>query len=713
MTFVPECARRRAARTSATRLSAIVILCALGTSALGETPGVPSSDPEGLIRHGDRVYFTADDGVHGRELWCTDGTAANTRLLLDATPGPASSQYDLRAYDATEGDFQFVVRRSSDHVALYRTDGSTEGTQQIKLFATQENERIVLLGSDGKRCYYNVVGINQPSGLWVSNGTPEGTAHIPSDPAWPLHIDALCFDDAGEFYVSSHAGRAIFRSRGNGSELYLMAQNLNHVGGMSILGGKLLFKADTEESGGELWVGSPVPHAHTLLMDIGPGSASGGNAPSPAFQGFIPFIGNDGTHGNELWRTDGTAAGTKMIADINPGVGSSEPYKVTPVGHRLFFVAMDASHGRELWASDGTAENTVLVHDVNPGLAGSDPYAFAVSGDRLFFSALNADRGEELWVAQGDPLTAHMVRDIAPGTGDSAPYFTVALGENVLFAATSPDHGRELWISDGTAEGTRELMDLYVEPYVNPGSHPTHLTPAGNRLYFVANDMEHGAELWCIDQGTEAPRLVRDIFPGTASSNPRSLIYGAIADRLFFVADDGRFGEELWQSDGTEAGTTWISDLARGSASSAPTGLVFDADGMLYFTAYETERGYCIFRRYLDAGVHRVLDTWRNTPTWRPRNLQPMGTALYFTADDGVHGEELWVTADDTTKMVRDILPAAGAGAEPFDPVAWNGRLYFSADDRVSGRSLWHTVPHAPYAARAAGTLESLHRTRP
>ncbi len=705
-------ARRGMAGTASFRSCALAFLCTLGAAAVAEAPGIPSSDPEGLTRAGSLVYFTADDGVHGRELWCTDGTAANTRLLLDATPGPASSRYDLRTHHADAGHFQFLVWSSPGHVALYRSDGSTGGTQELKLFNIQANERIVLLGSDARRCYYNIVGVGQPEGLWASDGTPEGTVHIPSERDGLRHIDTLVLDEEGELYAASHAGRSIYRSRGQISELYLVAQDLDHVGNMATLGGKLLFKADTATSGGELWVGSPAPNAHTLLMEIGPGSASGGNAPEPAFKGVIPFIGNDGTHGGELWRTDGTAAGTHMIADINPGAGSSEPYKVTPVGDRLLFVAMDAGHGRELWASDGTGENTFLVHDVNPGLAGSDPYAFAVAGDRLFFSALNADLGEELWVAQGDPVNARMVRDIFPGAGDSAPYFTVALGDKVLFAATSPDHGRELWISDGTAEGTLELVDLYSEPYVNPGSHPTLLTPAGNRLFFVANDMEHGAELWCIEQGEETPRLVRDIFPGTASSNPRSLIYGAIADRLFFVADDGRSGEEVWQSDGTEEGTTWISDMARGSASSAPTDLVFDAEGVLYFTAYETERGYCIFRRNLDAGVHRVLDTWRNTPTWRPRNLQPMGTVLYFTADDGVHGEELWVTAGDTVRMVRDILAPAGAGAEPLEPVAWNGQFYFSADDGVSGRSLWHTLPHAPYAGRADITPETLHRTR-
>jgi trimeric autotransporter adhesin len=68
---------------------------------------------------------------------------------------------------------------------------------------------------------------------------------------------------------------------------------------------------------------------------------------------------------------------------------------------------------------------------------------------------------------------------------------------------------------------SRELLAVSLLKDINPGSassNPQFLTDVSGTLYFSANDGTHGTELWKYD-GTNTT-LVADINPGTASSNP-------------------------------------------------------------------------------------------------------------------------------------------------------------------------------------------------
>src|SRR5437764_7940896 len=40
-----------------------------------------------LVNVNGTLFFSADDGVHGQELWKSDGTAAGTVLVSDINPG--------------------------------------------------------------------------------------------------------------------------------------------------------------------------------------------------------------------------------------------------------------------------------------------------------------------------------------------------------------------------------------------------------------------------------------------------------------------------------------------------------------------------------------------------------------------------------------------------------------------------------------------------
>ena len=65
--------------------------------ANGQDGATPVPLPAGLTSSasltavGNQLYFQGDDGVHGTELWTTDGTAAGTVRLTDINPGSGSA----------------------------------------------------------------------------------------------------------------------------------------------------------------------------------------------------------------------------------------------------------------------------------------------------------------------------------------------------------------------------------------------------------------------------------------------------------------------------------------------------------------------------------------------------------------------------------------------------------------------------------------------
>ena len=50
-----------------------------------------SSNPSSFTQVNNLVFFAADDGSHGAELWASNGSAAGTYLVKDINPGATRS----------------------------------------------------------------------------------------------------------------------------------------------------------------------------------------------------------------------------------------------------------------------------------------------------------------------------------------------------------------------------------------------------------------------------------------------------------------------------------------------------------------------------------------------------------------------------------------------------------------------------------------------
>jgi ELWxxDGT repeat protein len=244
-----------------------------------------------------------------------------------------------------------------------------------------------------------------------------------------------------------------------------------------------------------------------------------------------------------------------------------------------------------------------------------------------------------------------------------------------------------LWRSDGTPAGTGPIG----EPEYAHG-----FTPGATHLFFVANG------LWRVDSGTAAALPVA----AALGLSPGRLVLTADAaghDRLYFPAADAAGGNELWVSDGSDGGTQRVVDLLPGTGSGMSTFLEpggFEEERLVatlgplgIFAGDDGVHGDELWLTDGTPGNATLLELRPGAAGSEPRDLTTVGDRVYFVADDGVHGREPWVT-DGTiagTHMVADVRPGPESSV-PKELTGWMDRLVFAADDGLHGMELWRAA---------------------
>lgn len=80
-----------------------------------------SSSIRRMASYDGRIYFAGNDGVHGTELWVTDGTSAGTYMLNDIHP---SGSADPGGYVVYGDKLYFIAKQADGDWQLYVTDGT-------------------------------------------------------------------------------------------------------------------------------------------------------------------------------------------------------------------------------------------------------------------------------------------------------------------------------------------------------------------------------------------------------------------------------------------------------------------------------------------------------------------------------------------------------------------------------------------------------------
>ena len=147
---------------------------AIGTSMVAPSSG--ATNPDQLTAGPSQLYFSATDTTHGRELWSTAGTAATTALVDNIAAGSASSNPQFLA---VANDTLFFAANGPNGTQLWEsagTGGTTNvvantGTSAVSLFPSQLTNVSGLL-------YFTANDNTHGRELWTSDGTTINTTMV-------------------------------------------------------------------------------------------------------------------------------------------------------------------------------------------------------------------------------------------------------------------------------------------------------------------------------------------------------------------------------------------------------------------------------------------------------------------------------------------------------------------------------------------------------
>ncbi len=633
-------------------------------------------------------------------LWRTDGTPEGTVVVRSFDPSPSVAAVSVAGRCVFVAEQKLWVATGTD-VQLVRTLGTNEF---VDLYDTRivADQLYFLASSDGGTLT-----------VWRTNGTVGGTFSVLSTHViYSASVPGGWVEQLGGrlyYLLPSEQGRDPYSlwssdAAGHGAQPLSCPACAAVEDGLWRSGDRLFFTASagTEHS---LWIVEPNQAPRQVAAYCNTGYCPTGAHADVNGRTSFWVSPTPGTY--ELWATDGTAAGTLRIESFHRA--ATNLYYSARLDAVLFGASPDVLTTANLWLSRGTAQSTVPLTVVEG--AGSDPYELRRAGDRVAFLACGEERGlwgagahdaelakeghvdcrgrsdffhpfvsagnrvffqhSGLWVTEGTPSSTNNLLDGIGGIGDIAP-----AGDSAVIWTNRESSGvaeTTLWRSDGTAAGTTPLLALPSGVW-----NALSTTDLGGELYFLANSPL--LQVWRTDGTAAGLRQLTNGALGEFAYDPEFTRLGAF---VFFAATSG-----IWRTDGTTAGTSLVVPVSQGGSVS----WLHEQGGALLFR--RTEHGVSTLWR-TQAGPGTAQQVAALAPAEPPYYLArpavaSYGGLLYFAADDGSHGIELWRTDGTTegTVMVRDIGVGPVSG-DPRDLVVAKGRLYFTAADIFTGSELW------------------------
>jgi|GEM_PF-2441604 len=627
--------------------------------------------------NGSQYFLLSSEGGYN-ELWKTDGTADGTELVTRISRHPIDRRSDgCTCFDSTQvidGELYFVVMTGNAPLInswggtattqLWRTNGTAEGTAKVRDIEVEDGGQhrsgqfdlfddhgeigvIAHVGFDVERFEISSISGYEYNGVFRRSGI-----HFAS-------LDLVQRDDATfflAFEVDPNSTGTLWSFAG----LYKADRTSKKIELVQELENRACASRCTYngENTGDLftdWWGSSLDEV----------------------DGSIVITSNDDRF---VYQSDGTREGTVLVSNEEPDPGSEDangyrspfepaghvttPFGTTPDGEVMrydgeqirfgddeLFDVPNSNQGdlpnRILVASDGVNDIGVAYTQASFGGEGGPRYRFS-DGTTEGTSAITSTDYRSYWNRAADDATLARL-DLVEGLPSSRLVRGTAVVDDVLYVHTSTTDRHDLWAisADGELEWTSRVSGL-----VKPMGRSSTLFAWNGSLYGVFAGRAAASTLLELDVSSRRFRPL--IYGALEWSEPyQGFDLAATSDQLFVATNQN----ELWVI-GAESGKprkleAFAFDFTIGTYWDVTSSLFhFDAVGTtgleiatwqdVLFFSRQTETGVQLWTSDgTEAGTELALDLG-------PTDTLPMaptvrGDQLFFAADDGLHGNELWV----------------------------------------------------------------------
>ncbi|MEM9675179.1 MAG: ELWxxDGT repeat protein [Bacteroidota bacterium] len=726
--------------------SQLVLFAQENPRLLVNTLTVPAgSNSSNFVFMDGKAFFIADDGIHGKELWTSDGTEAGTLLVKDIFEGKVGSFQGLGQHQMlVVNETLFFVATDKKHgLELWKSDGTEAGTALVK----DINPGVEGSFFSDLVVFENLLYFSGNLGLMRSDGTENGTVPVENFSGLQIGFPSgLTEANSQLFFTALESGqRGLYKY--DSQSISLVSNVEANPNSLTAAGNLLYFETEANNTE-SLWRSD--------------GSAEGTNVVYStdrwlsqeflSIEDTLFFFAND-----SLWRIDNTLEEPTFVASTQSTNGIGYVFDNT-----IYYRTRESQYYENpvyaIWRSNGTPEGTEkFISDTDLAFI----WHIFDSPGGVIMAATSSDDQTGIWKLQSDGTATLLKEFYQSSLGSFSDSFSQLPQTTIFSVGTNSPYEQELWQTNSTIEGTQLVKNINT---FESGGFINGFTTAENHVYFAADsDIDIGGyTLWKSDINTtsdinqylaEGSPLItfRDevyfVNPdyGVSKINQTNTIvevsqvsperfvvsdsaiwfiasYGLwtsngtntnelfqsasgsieinsaviIGNDLFFSAETYNenisLGKELWKSDGTKEGTYTVKDILAGSSAGSNPEYLTSFNNILYFAATD-ESGTELWKSDgTESNTSKVIDLSDDDLGSQPRELTVVGNQLYFTALTESRGRGLWKS--DGTAAGTSLVTELSDGTHSVGPTqlhSFGGILYFTLDDGINGKELWRS----------------------